>query len=97
MQNVFRVRIKDYDSVVYCKKSVHIDVLAGDDEFAAAFESRVAHFELYDGVRLLLSVGDEESISEHRSNEGNLNWMRASSSSRSPRSRCTRTDSSELG
>ena len=60
MQNVFGVVIKDCDSVVHCTQSVHTDVLAGGDEFAAALESRVAHFELYDGVR----IGDEESISE---------------------------------
>ena len=33
----------------------------------------------------------------HRSNDGCFNWMRASSSSRSPRSRCIRTDCSVYG
>ena len=66
MQNVSGLVIKDCESVVHCTQSAHTDVVAGGDEFAAAFESRVAHFELYDGVRLLLTVkiGDEESISE---------------------------------
>ena len=44
-----------------------MDILAGSDEFAAALESPVAHFELYDDVRFLVIViiGDEEeSISE---------------------------------
>ena len=43
-----------------------MEVLAGGDEFAAAFESRVAHFELYDGILLLVLViiGYKESISE---------------------------------
>ena len=42
--------------------------------FAAAFESRVAHFELYDGVRLLVlvKIGDEESISEPQEIMGTL-------------------------
>ena len=72
MQNVFGLVIKDCESVVHCTQSSHTDVLAGGDEFAAAFESRVAHFELYDGVRLLLSViiGDEESISEPQESSG---------------------------
>ena len=66
MQNVSGLQINDCESVIYCTQSPHSDVLGGGDEFAAALESRVAHFELYDGVRLLLSVkiGDEESISE---------------------------------
>ena len=44
--------------------TAHTDVFADGDEFAAAFESRAARFELYDGVRFLLSIDDEESISE---------------------------------
>ena len=64
VQNIFGVVIKDCDSVVHCTQSAHTDVLAGGDEFAEAFESRVAHFELYDGVRFLVIIGDEESISE---------------------------------
>ena len=66
MQNVFGLIIKDCESVVYCTQSAHKDVLAASDEFAAAFESRVAHFELYDGVRVLFSVNivNEESIRE---------------------------------
>ena len=66
MQNVFGIRIKDCESVVHCTQSVHTDVFAGGDEFAAAFVSRVALFELYDSMRPLFSVPirDEESISE---------------------------------
>ena len=41
---------------------------------AAEFESRVAHFELYGGVRFILNViiGDEESISEPQEFIGQL-------------------------
>ena len=60
MKNSFGVRIKECDS----SSTAHTDVLADGDEFAAAFESRAAHFELYDDVRFLLSIDDEESISE---------------------------------
>ena len=68
VQDVSGFKIKDCDSVVHCTQSIDINVLAGGDEFAAAFESRVAHFELYDGVRLLLTViiGDEESTVDQR-------------------------------
>ena len=74
MQNVFGLVIKDCESVVHCKQTSHIHVLAGGNEFATAFESRVAHFELYDGVRLLFSViiCDEESISETQKSSGPL-------------------------
>ena len=65
VQNVSGVVIKDCESVVHCTQTPHINVLAGGDEFSAAFESRVAHFELYDGLRVFLTViGNEESISE---------------------------------
>ena len=65
-KDVFGVVVKDCESVVHCTLSAHTDVLAGGDEFSAAFDSRVTHFELYDGVRVLLLViiGDMESIIE---------------------------------
>ena len=66
--------IKGCDFVVHCTPTAHTNIFAGGDEFAAAFESRVAHFELYDGVRLLLNIiiGDEESISEPQKISGTL-------------------------
>ena len=74
VQNVFGLLIKDCEFVVHCTPSAHKDVLAGGDEFAAAFESRIAHFELYDGVRLFVTViiGDEESIREPQKKIGPL-------------------------
>ena len=74
VQNVFGLFIKDCKSVIHCTQTPHTDVLAAGDEFAAAFESRVAHFELYDGVRMLLAVeiGEEESISEPQEMCGTL-------------------------
>ena len=65
---------EECEFVVHGTPTSHNDVLAGGDEFAAAFESCVAHFELYDGLRLLLTfeIGDEKSISEPQEQIGTL-------------------------
>ena len=48
------------------------DVLTDGDEFAAAFESCVPHFELYDSVQVVLfiKIGNEKSISKPMGTSG---------------------------
>ena len=68
------VLISDCESVFHCTPTAHTDVFVGGDKFAAALESRVTQFELYDGVRLLLFViiGDERPTSEPQKIRGAL-------------------------
>ena len=86
--------IRDCEPLVHCTPTPHNNTLAAGDELAAAFESRAAQFELCDGVRPMSSSHSETSrrSASHRRGSGFFSRMRASSSSRSPRSR--RTDTS---
>ena len=74
------------------------NMFAAGDEFEAAFEPRAAvHFKLIDNVRIvILSIlfGYEESIIEPQKSVRQLQPDASSSSSVSPRSRCTRTECS---
>ena len=94
-QQVFGVEIKDCEPLVHCTPTPHTNALAAGDELAAAFESRAAHFELCDGVRFVVARPTRRRADDQRATGGRCGFfsrMRASSSSRSPRSR--RTDTS---
>ena len=90
--------IKDCESVFYCSPTAHRDVLAAGDEFAAAL-SRVSltSSSMTSDFMFSSKPATRSRSASHRSLSGLFNWMRASSSSRSPLTRRTRTDWSVNG